>query len=107
MKPTEVEILAKVYDIKKKYKPNHYVRVIIGDYPHPFDWEEEDVRAFQILVHNSTEEEYQKLKETVTIYSGPKITGSHKMIIRKDGKFENEFEPGFFDGNANMAFGIL
>lgn len=33
--------------------------------------------------------------------------GPYNMIYRKDGKFKNEFGPGFFDESANLAFEIL
>ena len=105
MNISEVELLARIYDIKKKYKPIQHVYVEINK--KPVLWEEEDVRAYQILIHDTSEGEYEYLKDTVIIYSGPYKPGSHKMIIRKDGKFENEFDEGFFDGNANMAFEIF
>ena len=71
----------------------------------PMYWSEDQVRAFQVLVHNSTDEEYEDLKKNVIISSGPKF--DHKMIFRRDGKFENEFEQGFYDVTANMAYEIL
>ncbi|MDN3594651.1 AAA family ATPase [Zunongwangia endophytica] len=33
--------------------------------------------------------------------------GPYNMIYREDGKFENEFGPGFFDESSNLAFDIL
>ena len=70
-------------------------------------WSEERVRAFQVLVHNASNEEFEELRKNVTIFSGMSVDCTRKMIIRKDGKFENEFEGGFYNGNANMAFEIL
>ena len=63
------------------------------------------VRAFQVVVNKASDEEFEWLRNNFTIFSGP--IRHEKMILRRDGKFENEFEPGFYDASANMAFEIL
>lgn len=71
----------------------------------PMWWNEAQVRAFQVIAHNANDKDFADLKDNVVIYSGPLL--DHRMILRRDGKFENEFEPGFYDAAANMAFEIL
>jgi predicted ATPase len=41
------------------------------------------------------------------IYYFDKEKGPYKMEYREDGKFKNEFGPGFFDESSNLAFEIL
>lgn len=41
------------------------------------------------------------------VYYFHKENGPYMMEYRKDGKFKNEFGPGFFDESANLAFEIL
>lgn len=63
------------------------------------------VRAFQVVVHKASDEEFEWLRDNFTIFSGPKR--HEKMILRRDGKFENKFERGFYDASAKMAFEIF
>lgn len=63
------------------------------------------IRAFQVVANRASDEEFEWLKKNFKIFSGPK---RHELMqLRRDGKFSNEFEPGFFDASANMAFEIL
>lgn len=72
---------------------------------------EGEVRALQILAKRKAEETqdaFDKFCEEVIIYSNTrKRKSKYKMIFRKNGCFENEFECGFFDACANMVFEIL
>lgn len=72
---------------------------------------EPEVRALQVLAKRKAEESDEAFKEftdNVIIYSHcHKRRSKHKMVFRKDGKFENDFEPGFYDVNSNLAFDIL
>ena len=72
---------------------------------------EPEVRALQVLAKRKAEESDEAFKEftdNVIIYSHMhKRRSKHKMVFRKDGKFENDFEQGFFDVNSNLAFEIL
>lgn len=63
------------------------------------------IRAFQVVAHNASDEEFEWMRDNFTIFSGP--NRHEKMILRRNGKFENEFEPGFYDALANMAFEIM
>lgn len=66
---------------------------------------EYQIRAIQIILHNTTDEHFKELTENIIIYSGPKR--HEKMIFRRDGKFENEFEKGFYYINTELALQIL
>ena len=72
---------------------------------------EPEVRALQVLAKRKAEESDEAFKEftdNVIIYSHcHKRRSKHKMVFRKDGKFENEFEPGFFDVNSTLVLEIL
>ena len=72
---------------------------------------EAEVRALQVLAKRKAEESdkaFQEFTENVIIYSHcHKRRSKHRMIFRKDGKFENEFEPGFYDVNSNLTFEIM
>jgi len=67
---------------------------------------ESEVRALQVLAKRKAEESDEAFKEftdNVIIYShNSKRRSKHMMIFRKDGKFENDFEPGFFDVNKRL-----
>lgn len=69
------------------------------------DLTEPEVRALQTIVATMDDKEFYAFNGNVTIWSGPDF--DHVMILRKDGLFENEFEPGFMDVNAELAFEIL
>lgn len=72
---------------------------------------EGEVRALQILAKQAAEksdEAFQEFCENVIVYSNTKKRNSkYKMIFRKDGFFENEFECGFFSACSEMLFEIL
>ncbi len=96
-------LVGRIDRIKTTFQKFTEVKVLA--YGETFWWSEGRVRAFQVLAHNASDEEFEELKKNVTIFSGPEM--DHKMILRRDGKFENEFEPGFYDAMANMAFEIF
>lgn len=68
------------------------------------------VRNTQVLVANSkyTDEEANTLNP-FKVYYFPSNTERkpYSMIYRKDGNFQNEFEPGFFDAANELLFAIL
>lgn len=71
-----------------------------------------EVRALQVLAKraaNESTESFVDFCDNIIIYSHPDIhdDGCHQMVFRPDGKFENEFAPGFYDVNANLAFEIF
>lgn len=72
---------------------------------------ESEVRALQVLAKRKAEESdeaFREFTENVIVYSHQsKRRAKHRMVFRKDGKFENDFEPGFFDVNSNLVFEIL
>ena len=72
---------------------------------------EPEVRALQVLAKRKAEksdEAFKEFTDNVIIYSHcHKRRSKHKMVFRKDGKFDNDFEPGFFDVNSNLTFEIL
>ena len=67
---------------------------------------EPEVRALQVLAKRKAEdsdEDFKEFTDNVIIYSHcHKRRSKYKMIFRKDGNFENEFEPGFFDVNKRL-----
>lgn len=69
-----------------------------------------DVRAFQVIAMYKAQqgpEVFEDFCENVKIFSGPSIETSHQMEFRSDGRFSNEFNPGFFDVNCNLAYAVL
>lgn len=86
-----------------EYREVQEVDVIIDG--KPYRWNESQVRAFQIIANRASDQEFEEFQKRVKIASGP--DRHERMIMRRDGKFENEFEGGFLDGNAKMAFEIL
>lgn len=72
---------------------------------------EAEVRALQVLAKRKAEESdeaFKEFTENVIVYSHcRKRISKHKMIFRKDGKFENDFEPGFYDVNGKLAFELF
>lgn len=66
---------------------------------------EYQVRALQVILHNTTDEHFKELTENIIIYSGPK--NHEQMIFSRDGKFENEFEKGFYDILPNLTLQIF
>lgn len=72
---------------------------------------EPEVRALQVLAKRKAEESdeaFREFTDNVIIYSHMhKRRSKHRMIFRKDGKFENDFEDGFFDVNYKLALEIL
>ena len=66
---------------------------------------EYQVRALQVILHNTTDEHFKELTENIIIYSGPK--NHEQMIFNRDGTFKNEFERGFYDISPNLALQIF
>jgi len=72
---------------------------------------EAEVRALQVLAKraaDTSEDAFNDFTQNVVVYSArTKRSSKHKMIFRKDGKFSNDFEGGFFSTCANLAFEIM
>lgn len=69
------------------------------------DLTEPEVRALQAIVAAMDDDEFDLFNRNVTIWSGPDF--DHVMEFRRDGIFNNEFEPGFFNVCGELAFEIL
>ena len=72
---------------------------------------EAEVRALQILAKRKASESeaaFLDFCENVIVYSGAnKRSSKHIMMFGQDGRFINDFEPGFYDVNSELAFEIL
>lgn len=72
---------------------------------------EAEVRALQVIAKRTYEisdDAFKEFTDNVIVYSGRiKSDSKHQMIFRTDGKFENEFEPGFYDVCSNLAFELF
>lgn len=100
----EFNIQRRVFDTLKKYRTQCLAEVHLSN-GITFSADESWIRAFQLVVKNTTDEEFDYIRENCRIYSGQKL---HEiMILRRDGKFENEFEDGFYTANAEMAIDLL
>ena len=97
------EILGAIDAKLQDYNYHKTVPVLI--YGFKCDLTEPEVRALQTIVAAMDDKEFDAFNRNVTIWSGPDF--DRVMILRKDGLFENEFEPGFMDVNAELAFEIL
>lgn len=97
------EILNAIDAKLQDYKYHKTIPVFI--YGIKCDLTESEVRALQTIVAAMDDEEFYIFNRNVAIWSGPDF--DHVMILRRDGMFENEFEPGFMDVNAELAFEIL
>ena len=97
------EILNAIDAKLQDYKYHNMIPAFI--YGIKCDLTESEVRALQTIVAAMDDEEFDAFNRNVTIWSGPDF--DHAMIFRRDGIFENEFEPGFMDVNAELAFEIL
>lgn len=87
-------------------KKNRFFSTVDAEiYGYKLKLTEYEVRAIQLIIHNSTIEEFHEYMNNIIIYSGPK--NHEKMIFNRDGKFENEFERGFYDINSNLALQIF
>lgn len=84
---------------------NYHKTVPAFIYGFKCDLTEPEVRALQTIVAKMDNAAFKRFNINVAIWSGPNF--EHKMIFRRDGLFENEFEPGFMDVNAELAFEIL
>jgi predicted ATPase len=59
------------------------------------------IRKTQAIVNRTNDLEAFKL------YYIDNSKGIHEMRYREDGKFMDEFGPGFFDESANLAFELF
>ena len=86
-----------IYEVNKKYN----VRFIIETHS------EYLIRKTQILVAHENISDYRN-KVLFKVYYLP-TDGNipYEMRYRSDGKFSNEFGPGFFDEASNLAFELL
>ena len=97
------KLLIVIEEILKKNRFRKEVDVEI--YGYKMKLNEYQVRAIQVILHNTTDEHFKELTENIIIYSGPK--NHEQMIFNRDGKFENEFERGFYDIISNLTLQIL
>lgn len=91
------------------YKTSSVAAVIYGVKCH---LTELDVRALQIMAKRAaeqSEEAYLEFRKNIVVYSTHNISeeGCRQMFFREDGRFSNEFEPGFYDIASNLAFELF
>lgn len=87
-------------------KKNRFFETVDAEiYGYKMKLDEYQVRAIQVIVHNSTDKQFEEYINNIIIYSGPKR--HEQMIFNRDGKFENQFESGFYDINSKLTFQIL
>lgn len=68
------------------------------------------IRKSQVLIageHYSSDDELKRNAPFKVIYFPSDGNTPYDMLYRMDGKFSNEFGPGFFDEAANLAFKIF
>lgn len=72
---------------------------------------EYEVRALQVIAKRKAEisdEAFKEFTDNVIIYSGRyKRKSTHIMHFRKDGIFSDEFDSGFYDTSAKLAFELF
>lgn len=97
------EILNAIDAKLQDYKYHKMIPAFI--YGFKCDLTEPEVRALQTIVAAMDDEEFDTFNRNVTIWSGPDF--DHVMIFRRNGIFENKFEPGFMDVNSELAFELF
>lgn len=97
------KLLIIIDEVLKKNKFRKEVDAEI--YGYEMKLNEYQVRAIQVILHNTTDEHFKELIENIIIYSGPKR--HEQMIFKRDGTFENHFEQGFYDISSNLMIQIL
>ena len=70
------------------------------------------VRKLQVLCAKFAEEkgldeDHMKSESPVSVFYFERDNGAYDLEMQHNGKFKNEFGPGFFDEAANLAFEIL
>lgn len=71
---------------------------------------EAQVRWLQVEAnrcYSLSESAFNEFVENHEVWCNSSEKGMYKMIFRHDGKFENEFDNGFFNTNAKLAFEIF
>ena len=108
---TTREIIVKNKEILKtigKYRTNKVAVEINGVLKYMAEYE---IRALQVFAKQQAEisdEAFDSFCKSVIVYSGRyKRTSKHTMHFRKDGRFSDEFDDGFFNVNTNLAFSIM
>jgi len=91
------------------YKTDSVAAVIYGISCH---LTENEVRALQVMAKRAAEksdEDFLEFRKNVIIYSCHDYSDKkcHQMFFRADGRFSNEFEPGFYDISSNLAFELF
>lgn len=90
------------------YKTN---LVAVEIYGQPKYLNEYQIRALQIIAKRRAEisdEAFKEFIDNVIVYSGRwKRKSTHIMHFRKDGKFSDNFDPGFYDTSWNLAFELF
>ena len=97
------KLLIVIDEVLKKNRFRKEVNAKI--YGYEMKLNEYQVRALQVILHNTTDEHFKELTENIIIYSGPKY--HEQMIFNRNGTFKNEFEKGFYDILPNLTFQIL
>ena len=90
------------------YKTNKVAVEIRGEVQY---MTEPEIRALQVIAkrtYDESEARFSDFCKDVIVYSGRyKSKSKHQMHFRPDGMFSDEFEPGFYDVNTNLAFEIF
>lgn len=91
------------------YKTDSVAAKIYGIYRH---LTENEVRALQIMAKRAaekSEDDFLEFRKNVIVYSCNDYSDEtcHQMFFREDGKFSNEFNPGFFDISCNLALELF
>jgi hypothetical protein len=71
---------------------------------------EREIRALQIIAKRKgqeSDEAFEEFCKSVTVYDRRTKRGAHKMIFRKDGRFDNSFEEGFFNITSDLALELF
>ncbi len=83
-------------------------KIAVEVYGKLFYMTETEVRALQVIAKrkaDQSDEAFKEFTDNVIVYSaGTKRRSKHTMVFRKDGCFDNDFEPGFMDVNENLVW---
>jgi hypothetical protein len=91
------------------YKTDNVAAMIYGVRCH---LTENEVRALQVMAKRAaekSEEDFLEFRKNVIVYSCNDYSDKkcHQMFFREDGRFSNEFNPGFYDVSSNLAFELF
>lgn len=98
-------------EINNIVKGVHYMPVVAVDiYGVKCYKKEVEVRALQLIAKRRAEisdEAFKEFTDNVIVYSGKSRRKCRKMHFRKDGKFVENFDKGFYTATSDLAFEIL